>query len=72
MHHPPINDNLVRPNPVMHCICRIRRRGNLDLAPLAIRWHELALLSEALELFIHALLFDASFPLDKGGFYHTR
>ena len=43
MHQFSINQNLVGANAIPHCISRICRCGDLDLTPLLVRWHELAL-----------------------------
>ena len=65
MHNLAIDKHLICPNSVAHCVSWIRGRRNLDLAPLLVGGHKFSLRREVLEFLVDALLFDASFTLDK-------
>ena len=65
MHDLTVNKHLVSANSIAHSIRWIRRRRDLDFAPLTISWHKLALSREALELFVDALLLNAALSLDE-------
>lgn len=66
MHNLPIDNNLVNTDSVVLRIRRVRRSGDLNLAPLAIGRHNLALGGAVLELLVDTLLIDAALALDKG------
>lgn len=65
MHQLSINDDLVSANLVADCISRVSGRRDLDLSPLTVGRHKLALSCTLLELLVNTLLFDAAFPLDQ-------
>lgn len=54
-------------NPVVYLIRRVRRSGNLDLAPLLVRRHKFPFRRESLEFFVNTLLLDTAFTLDEWG-----
>lgn len=63
MHEFPIDENLVRANAIPDCVSRVCGCGDLDLTPLLVRRHELALGSEPLELLVHSLFLHAALAL---------
>lgn len=68
MHDLAINDSLMDTNAIVLCVRGIGRRGDLNLTPLLVCWHELALFSELLETGEDALVFDIAFALDEWRF----
>lgn len=66
LHHQfPVNHDLIGSDTVPDRVCRIRGRSNLDLAPLSVCRHELTFGCTFFELFVDALLLDATFSLDE-------
>lgn len=65
VHQLAVDENLVSTYTVAYGICWISRRGDLNLTPLLVRRHELALRGEPLELLVDSLLFDTAFTLDQ-------
>lgn len=65
MHDLAIDDYLMHANSVVHSIRWIRRRGNLNLSPLAIGRYYRAFKCTFLELLVDPLLVDTAFSLDK-------
>ena len=68
MHDLAVDEHLISADSIARRICRIRSRGDLDLAPLAVGGHKLSFRCEFLELFEDALLLNTALPLDKWRF----
>jgi len=66
MHNLAIDDDLISTDPVALGIRGVRRRGDLDLAPLTIGGHDFAFCCAILELLVDALFIDTSLTLDQG------
>jgi hypothetical protein len=56
-------------NSVVHGICRIRSRRDLNLAPLAVGRHDCAFERAFLEFLIDTLLVNTAFSLDERRFW---
>ena len=72
MHDLAVDDDLVNANAVVLLVGRVGGRGDLDLAPLLVGRHDLAVGGELPELLEYALLLDAAFALDEGGICEGR
>lgn len=65
MHDLAIDEHLMSTHSVIDGICWVCTRRNLDLAPLTVGRHKLALRRELLELLINSLLLDTALSLNK-------
>lgn len=66
MHDLTVDDDLISTDLVAFRIRWVRSRRNVDLAPLAVGGHKLALFGAVLEFLVDALIIDAALPLDEG------
>lgn len=69
MHDLTINNRLMSTDSITDRIRWVRSCSDLDLAPLTVGRHIFALDHEVLELFVDALLLNATLSLDKWRFW---
>jgi hypothetical protein len=65
MHEFPVDEHLMNPNSVVLLIRWVGSRGDLDLAPFAVRGHKFAFCCAVPKFLVDALLLDAALSLDE-------